>query len=71
MAEIICRDVSFLQSHNLIDYSLLLAFEVSTNKFEPEKIVEKRNDRNLKQACSTAQKTGDLTPLRMTKKTAH
>ena len=44
MSEIICRDVFFLQNHGLIDYSLLLAFEVSTNKFEPAKLVEKRND---------------------------
>ena len=44
MSEIICRDVFFLMNHGLIDYSLLLAFEVSTNKFEPAKLVEKRND---------------------------
>ena len=44
---------------------------MSTNKFEPEKIVEKRNDQNLFQASYTAEKYGDITPLLMTKKTAH
>ena len=54
MIDIVEKDVQFLSSHGLIDYSLLLAFELSTNKFEPEKLVEKRNEQNFKQATVTA-----------------
>ena len=34
--------MEYLKSRGLIDYSLLLAVEVSVEKFEPEKLVEKR-----------------------------
>ena len=71
MATIICRDVFYLQTCGLIDYSLLLAFEVSTNKFEPEKIVEKRNETALFQAFSIAKKYGDLSSFNTIRKTAN
>ena len=42
LIKILDRDIQFLRRHSLIDYSLLLAFELSTNRYEPEKLVEKR-----------------------------
>ena len=33
--KILRRDVNFLKNHGLLDYSLLLAFEISTQKFKP------------------------------------
>ena len=33
--------------HGLIDYSLLLAFELSMEKFKPEKLIKKRINANL------------------------
>ena len=38
------RDVNFLKNHGLIDYSLLLAFEISTKKFKPYKEVQRRKE---------------------------
>ena len=42
LIQILERDVEYLKSRGLIDYSLLLAVEVSAEKFEPKKLVEKR-----------------------------
>ena len=42
MLMILKRDVQYLQSMGLIDYSLLLAVELSTKKFKPDQLVEKR-----------------------------
>ena len=42
LAMILKRDVFYLKSRGLIDYSLLLAVELSTEKFQPEQLVEKR-----------------------------
>ena len=42
LIDILDRDTQFLRRHGLIDYSLLLAFELSTNQYEPEKLVKKR-----------------------------
>ena len=39
---ILKRDVFYLKSRGLIDYSLLLAVELSAEKFKPEQLVEKR-----------------------------
>ena len=39
---ILKRDIFFLQTKGLIDYSLLLAVELSTAKFKPDQLVEKR-----------------------------
>lgn len=39
---ILKRDIEFLKMHGLIDYSLLLAVELSTEKFKPQKLVEQR-----------------------------
>ena len=36
------RDVDFLKKRGLIDYSLLIAIEYSTEKFKPQKEVENR-----------------------------
>ena len=63
LINILERDIQFLRRHGLIDYSLLLAFELSTNRYEPEKLVEKRIQQNLKQATVTAIKFKDMTRL--------
>ena len=63
LINILNRDIQFLRRHSLIDYSLLLAFELSTNRYEPEKLVEKRIQQNLKQATVTAIKFKDMTRL--------
>lgn len=39
---ILKRDIFYLQTKGLIDYSLLLAVELSTEKFKPDQLVEKR-----------------------------
>ena len=39
---ILDRDVSYLKERGLIDYSLLLAIELSNKRFKPEKLVYKR-----------------------------
>ena len=39
---ILKRDICYLKSRGLIDYSLLLAVEISTSKFQPKKLVEQR-----------------------------
>ena len=63
LINILDRDIKFLRRHSLIDYSLLLAFELSANRYEPEKLVEKRIKQNLKQATVTAIKFKDTTRL--------
>ena len=40
--KILRRDINFLKNQGLIDYSLLLAIEISTKKFKPQKLIEKR-----------------------------
>ena len=42
LATILKRDVWYLKNHGLIDYSLLLAVELSTEKFKPDELIEKR-----------------------------
>ena len=44
---ILRRDVNFLKTHGLIDYSLLLAIELSTQKFKPKKLIKNRIRGNL------------------------
>ena len=44
---ILKRDVFYLRSRGLIDYSLLVAVELSSAKFVPEKIVERRLNTDL------------------------
>ena len=39
---ILKRDIFYLQTKGLIDYSLLLAVELSTKTFKPDQLVEKR-----------------------------
>ena len=39
---ILKRDIFYLKSRGLIDYSLLLAVELSTEKFKPKELVEQR-----------------------------
>jgi len=36
------RDINFLKQKGLIDYSLLLAIELSPEKFKPAKLIEQR-----------------------------
>ena len=40
IVKILRRDVNFFKNHGLIDYSLLLAFEISTKKFKPMELVK-------------------------------
>lgn len=44
---ILKRDIFYLKSRGLIDYSLLLAIELSAEKFNPEQLVEKRLNTDL------------------------
>lgn len=42
VVKILRRDVNFLKNHGLIDYSLLLAFEISTKEFKPQAVMQRR-----------------------------
>ena len=47
IGKILRRDVNFLKNHGLIDYSLLLAIEISAEKFKPNKVMQDRLRANL------------------------
>ena len=51
---ILKRDVFYLKQRGLLDYSLLMAVEISTKKFQPAKLVEKRLTSNIKNSSVNA-----------------
>ena len=54
LVKILKQDVTYLKKCGLIDYSLLIAIELSTEKFKPNKLIEKRIRYNLANACHSA-----------------
>lgn len=48
LSMVLKRDVFYLKTHGLIDYSLLLAVELSTEKFKPDELIEKRIVQDVK-----------------------